>query len=217
MKKIVIIGASGHGKVVADIAKLNGYQDISFLDDNKNLLTCGSYPVIGSIEIIDQIEGNVIVAIGDSRIREKILESIPEDRITTLIHPDAVISEDVAIGKGTVIMAGVVVNPGVSIGKGCIVNTSSSIDHDCTIEDYVHVSVGSHLAGSVIVGSHTWVGIGAVIRNNIKVGPGCLIGAGAIVVKEIKEPGTYVGVPARRIKLEQKEQFLAGGGVPKSK
>ena len=97
-------------------------------------------------------------------------------------------------------MAGVVINPGAQIGKGCIINTSSSVDHDCQIEDYVHISVGAHLSGTIEVGERTWIGAGATVSNNVNICGGCTIGAGAVVVKDITESGTYVGVPAKKIR-----------------
>ena len=119
--------------------------------------------------------------------------------VVSLIHPSAIIGTDVEIGMGTVIMAGVVINSSCRIGKGCIINTSSSLDHDNFIEDYVHISPGARTAGSVTIGKGTWLGIGSVVSNNVNVCGDCMIGAGAVVVKDVTEPGTYVGVPVRRV------------------
>ena len=116
-----------------------------------------------------------------------------------MIHPSAVIGTDVEIGIGSVVMAGVVINSSTKIGKGCIVNTSSSLDHDNIIEDYVHISPGVRTAGSVSIGKLTWIGIGSVVSNNVNIYSSCKVGAGAVVVKDITEPGTYVGVPVRRV------------------
>ena len=200
MKQLVIIGASGHGKVVADIAKRNGYDDIVFLDDNGNLTECGGYPVVGKSSDVSGFHCDIIVAIGNANIRKKIQERLEAEghSIPILIHPNAVIAENVRIGTGTVIMAGVVVNPGTVIGKGCIINTCSSVDHDCEVGDYVHIAVGSHLCGTVTVKNETWIGAGATISNNVSICPDCMIGAGAVVISDIKEAGTYVGVPVRR-------------------
>lgn len=197
MERLIIIGASGHGKVVADCAAKNGYEDIAFLDDNEELIRCGKYPVIGKSNKIKSLEGDVIIAIGNALIRQKIQCSININRLVTLIHPDAVIAEDVNIGYGSVIMAGVVINPGTTIGRGCIINTASSIDHDCRIGEFSHIAVGAHLAGNVEIGNRIWVGAGAIVSNNLKICDNCIIGAGAVVVKDIKKEGTYMGVPAR--------------------
>ncbi len=198
MRKLVIIGASGHGKVIADIALKNGYKEIMFLDDD-NVHECGGYPVVGRSSDAKKMDADIIVGIGNVKIRKRIQESIDEQKIITLIHPDAVVARDVVIGKGTVIMAGSVINPGVKIGKGCIINTCSSVDHDCKVGDYVHSSVGSHLCGTVIVEEETWIGAGAIICNNVCICSKCVIGAGGVVINDIKESGTYVGVPVRKI------------------
>lgn len=199
MKKLVIIGASGHGKVVADIAIKNGYNEIIFLDDDESIYECGGYPIVGKSSEAGTIDADVIIGIGNAGVRKRIQESIPDEKMATLIHPDAVVADDVVIGAGTVVMAGAVINPGARIGKGCIINTCSSVDHDCEVGDYVHIAVGSHLCGTVFVGSGTWIGAGAIVSNNVSICPNCMIGAGAVVIKEIKESGTYVGVPAKRV------------------
>ena len=199
MRKLAIIGASGHGKVVADIARRNGYKEIVFLDDNDSIHECGGYPVIGKSSEAGTIDADIIIGIGNAGIRKRIQESILDEKLVTLIHPDAVVAEDVVIGAGTVVMAGAVINPGARIGKGCIINTCSSVDHDCEVGDYVHIAVGSHLCGTVTVGHGTWIGAGAIVSNNVSICPNCMIGAGAVVIKEIKESGIYVGVPAKRV------------------
>lgn len=199
MKQLIIIGASGHGKVVADCAIKSGYENIIFLDDNENATYCGKYKVVGRSKEIDRIPGDVIVAIGNADFRRKIQGNIDKNRLVTLIHPDAIVGNDVEIGSGTIIMAGAVINPGSRIGKGVIVNTSSSVDHDCIIGDFVHISVGAHLAGNVTVGDNSWIGAGAIVNNNLYICSNCMIGSGAVVVKDIEEEGTYVGVPAKRI------------------
>ena len=192
--KLTIIGASGHGKVVADIAMLRGYDEIVFLDDDEEITNCYGYPVIGKTDQV--VESDCVVAIGQAESRAKLMEG---KKIVTLIHPNAVIAKDVKIGVGTVVMAGTVINPGTVIGRGCIVNTCSSIDHDCSIGDFTHISVGAHLSGTVVVGSNVWIGAGATVSNNIQICNNCIIGAGAVVIKDINRVGTYVGVPAKRI------------------
>lgn len=197
MNKLIIIGASGHGKVIADIAVKNGYENIVFLDDDESVEICAGFPVVGKTSMASQMDGDKVVAIGNAVIRKRISEQI---KTVTLIHPDAVISRRVEIGEGTVVMAGAVVNSDTKIGKGCIVNTCASVDHDCVIEDYCHISVGAHIAGTCVVGEKTWIGAGATVSNNVNICSNCLIGAGAVVIKTMKEPGTYVGVPAEKIK-----------------
>ena len=198
MNKLIIIGASGHGKVVADIAVLNGYVDIVFLDNDPEIKNCAGYPVLGPDTMTSELDGDVFVAVGNAETRKRLMERDKERSFPVLIHPSAVIAESAKLGIGSVVMAGTVINPGAQIGKGCIINTSSSVDHDCFVEDFCHISVGTHLSGTVTVGTGTWIGAGAIVSNNINICGGCTIGAGAVVVKDINESGTYIGVPARK-------------------
>lgn len=200
MKRLIIIGASGHGKVVADIAVLNGYKDIVFLDNDPEIKTCAGYPVLGPDTMTSKLDGDVFIAIGNAETRKKLMERDKGRAFPVLIHPSAVVAESAEVNTGSVVMAGAVINPGAKIGKACIINTSSSVDHDCVVGDYVHISVGAHLSGTVVVGTGTWIGTGAIVSNNVNICGGCMIGAGAVVIKDIDEPGTYIGVPARKSK-----------------
>ena len=197
--KLTIIGASGHGKVVADIASRCGYDEIEFLDDRADVKICGGYPVVGNTAKAKNIDNDLFVGIGNATVRRKFMKELSDKNIVTLIHPNAVIADDVAIGEGTVVMAGAVVNSGTRIGNGVIVNTCSSIDHDCNVADYVHVAVGAHLCGTVEVGDNTWIGAGVTVSNNVSICSDCTIGAGAVVVKDIESNGTYIGVPAMKM------------------
>mgnify|MGYP002733999642 FL=1 len=202
--KLLIIGASGHGKVVADIAlKMNKWQSVAFLDDDKSIKTSMGLEVIGTSDDVfaHMDEYEIFVGIGNNDTRQRIQEMLETfgASVPILIHPSAVIGSQVDVGTGTVVMAGVVVNCCTKIGKGCIINTGSTIDHDNCIEDFVHVSPGSHLAGTVKVGKGSWLGISSVVSNNINIANGCKVGAGSVVVKDISEPGVYVGVPVRRV------------------
>lgn len=196
MSRLIIIGASGHGKVVADIAVNIGYEDIVFLDDDETIKDCAGFPVIGPTSSAKSLEGDKIVAIGNAIIRKRFQREI---KTVTLIHPKAVIGRRVTIGTGSVVMAGAIVNSDTAIGEGCIINTASSVDHDCKVGDYCHVAVGSHLSGTVTLGDSVWIGAGAIISNNISICSDCIVGAGAVIVKDIEEKGTYIGVPARRV------------------
>lgn len=202
--KLIIIGASGHGKVVADIAiKMNNWENIAFLDDDETVKICMGFDVIGkSADAIKyKNEADFFVAIGNNSVREKVQEELMDEglNVVSLIHPSVVLGTDVEIDIGTAVMAGVVINSSTRIGKGCIINTSSSLDHDNVIDDYVHISPGASLAGTVKVGKESWLGIGSVVSNNVNICSGCKLGAGAVVVNDITESGTYVGFPVRRI------------------
>lgn len=193
--EIVIIGAGGQGRVCADIARLMGYARILFLDD-------GAPNAEGKVSDYPQYlqDADFFVAIGNGTVRRKIQMMLEENgaSIATLIHPNAMVAQDVKIGQGTVVMAGAVINPGAVIGCGNIVNTCASVDHDCRVGDYLHIAVGARICGTVTLEDDSWIGAGAVIIQNLSVCAGCMIGAGAVVVKSITEKGTYMGVPARK-------------------
>ena len=205
-KKVVIIGAGGHAKVIADIIEKSGDEIVGFLDDNKKKGTniIKEYKVIGDFNnrfplAIANSDYEFIIAIGDNKKREEISHS-PNLKFYTAIHPSAQMGLDVEIQEGTVIMANACINSSAKIGKHCIINTGAIIEHDNIIEDFVHISPNVALGGTVKIGKSTHVGIGSTIKNNITICENCKIGAGAVVVKDIKEEGTYVGVPAKGIK-----------------
>lgn len=200
MNRLVIIGAGGHGKVIADIATKNGYTDISFVDDNANG-DCMGFPIIGSSSAIHSLNDgktDFVIGIGSNAVRKKIAESYDVNWVT-LIHPSAQIAIGVSIGCGTVIMAGAVINAFACIGCHCIINSRSVVEHDNQIDDYVHISPGVSLGGTVRIGRLTHVGIGSTVRNSINICSNCTIGAGAVVIKNIERPGTYIGVPAKEM------------------
>lgn len=201
MNRLIIIGAGGHGKVVADNALKNGYTNICFVDDNHSG-DCMGFPVVGTgadILSLDDGKTDFVIGIGSNAARKTISEKYNVNWVT-LVHPSAQIAVNVSVGKGTVVMAGAVVNACATIGHHCIINTSAVVEHDNVIADFVHISPGAKLGGTVRVGELTHVGIGAVVRNNIDLCESCMIGAGAVVVKNVRESGTYMGVPARKTK-----------------
>lgn len=212
MKELLIIGAGGHGKVVADIAKKCGYNKIAFLDDNTNVKDCNGYKVVGRTKDFIKYDCDMFVAVGNSELRQKICSQLENENksLITLVHPSAVIGDNVVLGKGTVVMACAVINPSSKIGNGVIINTCASIDHDNIIGDFAHISVGTHLAGLVTVGDNTFIGAGVTVINNIKITTNCTVGAGAVVIKDILEKGTYIGVPARRIDMKKPLKFFGG-------
>lgn len=200
-KKLVIIGASGHGKVIADIALKSGYEIIGFLDDNDSVKEICGFPVLGATEKINDYKDacEFIIAIGNNTVREKIAETY-DVNWARLFHPTAVIGMDCKIGEGTVVMANAVINPCTIVGRHCIINTGAVIEHDNVLEDYVHVSPNAALAGTVAVGKKSHIGVGACVKNNLYITGNVVVGAGAAVVKDITKEGVYVSVPARRIK-----------------
>lgn len=198
LKKIIIIGAGGHSKVIADIVLKNNMKLLGFLDDNIDGYLLG-YQILGKVKDILKFsnEAAFIVGIGDNHIRKEITKTYGVQWYTA-IHPSACIGEYVSIDEGTVIMANATINTGTTIGKHCIINTGAIIEHDNILEDYVHVSPGTCLGGTVRVGKYSHIGIGAVVKNNISIIENCIVGAGAVVVKDINDKGTYIGRPAKK-------------------
>ncbi len=202
--RLLIIGAGGHGKVVADVAmKMNTWKSIQFLDDNQELKRVLGLEVIGKVEDALKYvhDYQFIVAIGDNSLRERIQLNLTmaQAKLALLVHPDAIIGKQVEIGKGTVVMAGVIINSCTHVGSGCIINTGSIIEHDNIIEDYVHVSPGVITGGTVRIGKGTWLGLGSKIINNVSIAGDCIVGAGAVVIEDIINRGLYVGIPAKKV------------------
>ena len=200
MNRLIIVGAGGHGKVIADNALKNGYTEIRFVDDHASG-ACMGFPIIGVCDDLRELNDgrtDFVIGIGNNAVRKLIAEKYDVNWVT-VVHPSAQIAVNVSVGKGTVVMAGAVVNACAVIGEHCIINTGAVVEHDNIIGDYVHISPKAALGGTVRVGEQTHIGIGAVVRNNIDICDGCVVGAGAAVVKNIEKAGTYVGVPARKI------------------
>lgn len=200
-EKVVIIGASGHGKVIADIILKSGDEVVGFLDDNPDLDdTFIGFPVLGGVKDAPKYKDyKFIIAIGNADIRERIANEL-NVKWYIAIHPTAVISNiAVEIQEGTVVMANAVINSAAKIGRHCIINTGAIVEHDNIIEDFVHISVGAKLAGNVTVGKKTWIGIGSQVIQCKTICESVMIGAGATVINDIQEKGTYVGVPHRKI------------------
>lgn len=206
---VVIIGASGHARVIADIIRCSGDVVEGFLDDREAIEFPG-LKVLGKVADVEEIaRKNIsflfVIGIGQNDIRHSIADEHPCIPYYTAIHPSAVVSIDVEIGPGTVVMPNAVVNTGTKIEKHCIINTGATVDHDCLIGSFAHLSPGVHLSGMVRIGEGTWLGVGASVVNNLCICGNCIIGAGAIVISDLDTKGTYVGVPAKKIKFLENE------------
>lgn len=208
IKKLAIIGASGHGKVIADVAVSSGVKNIVFYDDRwEELNSIGDYPIVGSVEhaIHSQSESDyqaAIVAIGNSEIRSRIQKQLK--RVApAIIHPSAAVSPSVRIALGSVVMPHAVINADTRLGEGVIINSGAVVEHDCIVGDYSHISPNASLAGGVFVGSHSWIGIGSAVIQLIKIGSHVTVGAGAVVIRDIPDNQTVVGNPAVHIKTKE--------------
>lgn len=191
-----LFGASGHGKVVVEVAEAAAIEVKGFIDGNTSLDSLFEYKVIHEVPA----EGKVFLSMGSNATRKKIAENNPVLNYPTLVHPKTIISKRAFVDVGTVIMGGVTINSGVTIGKHCIINTNSSIDHECTIHNYVHISPNVALAGDVEVGEGTHIGIGACAIQGVRIGKWCTIGAGAVIIRDVPDYAVVVGNPGKVIK-----------------
>ncbi len=197
MRPLLLAGAGGHGRVVADVAELSGYQEVAFVDVNfPDLQKNGAWPVV-SADLVPVEGQDLFLSMGLNRKRAEADQRLDHPVMPVLVHPAATVSRHTDIGQGTVVVAGAVINAFASLGRCCIANTSCSIDHDCVLGNYVHVSPGAHLAGQVRVGDHSWVGAGAVVREGVTIGADVIVGAGAAVVNDIADGEIVTGVPAK--------------------
>ncbi len=198
-KKVIIIGAGGHAKVIADIVIKSGDELLGFLDDTKANETVLGYKVLGTVKDYTKYinDAEFIIGIGSNQIRKRIASEL-NCKWYTAIHPRATIGLDVTIDEGSCCMAGAVINSSSHIGKHTIINTCSAVEHDCQIGDFCHLSPNSSLCGVSKLGENVWLGAGATVINGVSVCDEVIIGAGAVVVKNITKSGTYVGMPTKR-------------------
>ena len=203
MKTLALLGASGHGMVVADAALEAGWGSVAFFDDAwPRLSSNGNWPVLGDtrslLAHLDDFDG-VLVSIGgcDTRWRKHQELKAAGARLVAVIHPRASVSRFARLSVGTVAMAGSVIQTDAKIGEACIVNTGATVDHDCVLAHGVHVSPGASVAGDVHIGPCSWIGTGAVVRQGTRIGASAVVGAGAVVLLPIPDSTTVVGNPAR--------------------
>lgn len=209
-ERVLIVGAGGHGQVVADIllsiSRQGGrLEPVGYVDDDVRLLGVArlGLPVLGVVAKAIEIDhAAAIVAIGGNDVRRRIYRNLAarEERFATAIHPSAILGRSVEIGSGTVICAGVVVNPGSFVGSNAILNTGCVVEHHCTIADHTHIAPGVCMGGEVSIGAGSLVGIGAVILPGVRIGEACVVGAGAVVTRDLADGVTAVGAPARTMR-----------------
>jgi sugar O-acyltransferase (sialic acid O-acetyltransferase NeuD family) len=204
MSSLLVVGAGGHGRVVADAAISTGqWNTLAFLDDCRDRV--GSplgFEVIGGLADLERVGyrfDGVALGLGNSRLRLSLYVRCQQldCRLPVITHRSAVVSPYARIGPATVVLAQAVINPGARLGIACILNTGATVDHDCEIGDGVHISPGANLAGNVTVGRATWIGIGASVREGTSIGHDVTVGAGSVVVANVESSLTVFGVPAK--------------------
>lgn len=189
-----LYGAGGHARVIIDILHANQIEVKALIDDNPLIDTFSGIPVYHSATGMSPI----IVSVGDNRIRKNLAEHLSCE-FGIALHPSAILSPDIVVGKGSVVMQGAILQAGVSIGCHCIVNTGASIDHECVIEDYVHISPHSTLCGNVHVGEGSWIGASSTIIPGVHIGKWSIVGAGSVVIRDIPDNVIAYGNPCKII------------------
>ncbi|ASL44131.1 Putative acetyltransferase EpsM [Burkholderia sp. AD24] len=216
MQNIVLVGSSGHAKVVIDIVERQArYRIVGLIDAFRKVgETTLGYAVLGSesdllaLAAEHDLKG-VIVAIGDNSVRAKVTAKVADIcaslslPFVSAVHPSASIGKETTIGAGTVVMAGAVINPACRIGRGCIVNTRASLDHDSVMVDYSSLAPGVTTGGNCHIGSHAAVSIGAVLRHGIAIGEHSVVGAGSLVLSAVEAFSIAYGSPAKKVRDRQ--------------
>ncbi|MEX2428330.1 MAG: acetyltransferase [Bacteroidales bacterium] len=194
-----LYGASGHAKVIIDIASQLSIEIEGIIDDNGEINELSGYPVYLPSKYIpsELADDKWIISIGDNYTRKKVYEKKMLNYHEALIHPTAVITPHSELLEGTVVMANVTINVDVEIGRHCIINTACVIDHDSKIFDFVHVSPNASITGGVHIGEGTHVGTGATILPGVKIGKWAIIGAGSVILRDVKDYDVVVGNPGK--------------------
>jgi len=198
-KPLFFYGASGHGKVILEIAETLGVPVNGFIDRNPAIHSLYKYPVLRELPN----ECYTLISIGNNFTRKLIAENLEENRFINLIHPCSNISKRCEIGKGTAIMAGVTINSDAQIGKHCIINTNASVDHESRLSDYIHISPNAAIAGDVTIGEGTHIGIGACVIQGVKIGKWVTVGAGAVILRDVPDYAVVVGNPGKILKYNE--------------
>lgn len=204
-RPLLVFGAGGHGKVVADAAQLAGYVLAGFIDDDPARVgrSVLGLPVLAWTDVAQDADASrrflIALAIGDNAARQRCMERVRAVgfEVPVIRHPSSVVASSVTLGAGVLVVAGVVVNPDASVADGAILNTGSVIEHDCKVGAFAHISPKAALGGAATVGDRSHVGLGAVILPGIRVGADARVGAGAAVIGDVPDGVTVVGVPAR--------------------
>ena len=203
MTSLLIFGAGGHGRVVADAALLSGRWRRVLASDRDPARCDGE--LLAGVALLRPAEASaaataVHVAIGNAASREKEAATLAPGMLTSVAHPRASVSAQALVASGCFIAAQAVVAPGARLGTAVIVNHGAVVDHDVTVGDFSHIAPLAALGGGAQIGRRVLVGSGAAVLAGVRVGDDVVIGAGAVVIDHLAEPGVYAGIPARRLK-----------------
>ncbi len=203
MPRLVLLGAGGHGTVVADAAVCGGRREVVFLDDRwPAISSVGPWPIVGTVaKVLESLResDDVFVSIGHNgtRLRHCLGLELAGVHLVTIVHPSAVVSPLAQVGRGCFVAPGVILGPFAVAGMASLINTAATVDHETQLGNGVHVGPGAHLGGNVIVGERSWIGIGASVRQGIHIGADVVVGAGAAVVSDLADGQLVLGVPAK--------------------
>ena len=204
VSRILIVGAGGQGKIVADILLSAETRDaatpIGFLDDDPSAAGAFGLPVLGSIAHHSAVPHDaIVVAIGDNRRREDVSLALMREgeRVVTARHLHTSVAREVEVGDGSMLSAGSIITPCARLGRGVILNTNASVDHDSSLGAFAHVSAGATVGARVTIGDRTLIGVGAAVMSGRRVGSDVVVGAGAVVVHDVPDGVVVMGVPAR--------------------
>ena len=201
--KMILFGCGGHARSIVNVIRgLKENIEIILVDENATenelILGCQTFGehAMGEKDVY-------IIAVGDNAKRKKLyaaLNHVALGRCVSIVAPNAHIGIDAKIGNGTFVSTNAYIGPQAEIGKNTIINTCSVIEHEVKVGDNTHIAPNATVCGRSRIGNNVFCGAGSIIIDQINVCNDVVLGAGSVVRADIKEAGTYVGVPARKIK-----------------
>lgn len=206
--RVIILGAGGHGKVIACALQARGTEVVGFVDDRASELSAEvmQIPVLGPMawlltEVSSRQAFRIALGIGDNVQRHALSVQLAQAgyALATVTHPAAIIAPSAELKEGTVVLAGAVINAEARVGRGVIVNTGAIVEHDTHVGDFAHLSPNAALGGGARVGAFAHLGIGSIVLPRVSIGDGTILGAGGVAHRDLPPDVTAVGVPARII------------------